>query len=1814
LVAGRFFAIQLRTFGPAMPSARVPFLPLASVRPLPCGKILPALVAVFLAALAPARGQVITAIASGNWSDGAIWSGGVVPGAANTASLSAVTLTLGSSATVGALTGAADSTVTLASGVTLTTGGNHTSTTYAGAISGAGGLNKTGSGTFTLSGANTHTGSTTISGGTLALGSSGALGATGTISFGGGTLQFSANNTTDYSGRFSNAAGQARSLDTNGQNVTFATALTGTGSALTKLGPGTLSLTGNNTYTGTTTVDGGVLALADSGTTLTAAGALYVGYNATGAVSVTAGTVSVSTAHIGFRPGSSGAVTVSGGILGTGDILEVGSANTSSATLLLSGGAIRDNAALLSVNATANATVTVSGGTWTNTGSFYIGLEGPAVFTMTGGTVSSGNEIYIGRNGVANGAATVSGGVLSAPNRLAIGYSSTGSLTVADSGSVSAGTVQLAFNSAGTGTLNLNGGTLSTGQISENIGTGGGHINLNGGTLRATASQADFISGFEAGDVQLLSGGAVLDTQTFAIGIAAGLQGAGGLTKQGTGTLTLSGANTFTGATTISAGTLVLTGGAALANSGAIVLDASDATLSVVTSETIGSLAGVAGSTVTLSSGATLTTGGNHASTTFSGIISGAGALTKTGAGTFTLSGVNTYTGPTTISAGTLSVATLDFGGAASGLGASSNAAANLVLDGGALRYTGGFTLTDRLLTLGLQGGTLDASGSGELIFSLSSPIVLTGTNSMRTLTLSGTGSSYLGLSLGDNGTGATTLVKTGSGTWRLNNTNTYTGPTIVSAGTLSVGGGTPINSSDVSLTSAGAVLEVLGGGSLTIGSLAGVAGSTVTLAASIVLNVGGSNASTTFAGSIQGAGLPGLAKAGTGTFTLSGANTYAGGTTVSAGTLSVATLANGGVASGVGASGNAAANLVLDGGALLYTGAAASTDRLFTVGANGAALDASGTGTLIFSNGASLALSGTNTARTLTLAGTGDGSFRPNLGDNGTGATSLVKSGTGTWTLFGANTYTGPTTISAGTLAYGVNNALSASTSVTVAAGAALDLAGSNGSIGYLSGAGSVNLGAGMLTVNSTASVSNIIIIFSGGSGSGGVVILGGGTLNFGGGLGGTNSGGTSGSVTISAPVSFSGVISGTGGLTINGPGLPVPASSGSSITIAGSLFDTFSPLPIMLSGDNTYAGGTILNGGTLSLGSAGALGTTGTISFGGGTLRFGADNTADYSVRFSQAPGQAYSVDTNGQSVTLASALTSAGGTLNKFGDGMLALTGANTYTGDTVIWRGTLLIGSSNALPAGSAVNVGASSGGISSSVFIGASTLDLGGFTLTASTVTLNGTVIHGTLSAAAFVMNAGSVSANLTGTGSLTVSGMGTLAGINTYTGPTTVASGTLSLAGGSIASGVILPDYQYQEPFAGSGGIVIISSGTLSSNITLNVLQSTSIGSLAGGAVTGRVALSNGATLTVGTDNTSTIFSGGIFGGVGGGSLTKVGAGTLTLAGDNTFVGPTTVSAGTLALAGNRSNNLSASATILIGAAGNLDVTGLFGGTLVLANNQTLAGSGAVSGKITATTGLAHLAPGGNGAVGTLTVGSLVLSDHLALDFDFASLATYDTLNVTALDGLSLLGGRFNLLNAGAATPFTGLGTFDLITFTGSLQDPTDILATLTASSILNAAAGLTYAFSVTGGDTLALTIDTRHHQWQADHFGSTAALAAQPAADPDHDGVPNLLEYALGTDPLAASTTSLPVAAATVSPADSLPHLTLTATLAAAAGDVSVDAEVSDDLVNWHAGTPFTEVVSDTTAGAVRTLVIRDTTPLGVGTKRFIRLRVSLP
>jgi fibronectin-binding autotransporter adhesin len=163
------------------------------------------------------------------------------------------------------------------------------------------------------------------------------------------------------------------------------------------------------------------------------------------------------------------------------------------------------------------------------------------------------------------------------------------------------------------------------------------------------------------------------------------------------------------------------------------------------------------------------------------------------------------------------------------------------------------------------------------------------------------------------------------------------------------------------------------------------------------------------------------LTKSGGGTWVLTNtASDYAGITTIQGGgILQIPAVANGGVASPIGAASNAAANLVFNNGTLRYTGNG-STDRLFSVAAGGGTIDASGTGPLQFTNTGDNQTTAAG-ARSLTLTGSnsGNNSIAGTL-SNGAGTLHLVKSGAGVWSLNGSLTYTGATSVNAGTLKVG--------------------------------------------------------------------------------------------------------------------------------------------------------------------------------------------------------------------------------------------------------------------------------------------------------------------------------------------------------------------------------------------------------------------------------------------------------------------------------------------------------------------------------------------------------------------------------------------------------------------------------------------------------------------------------------------------------------------------------------------------------------------------------------------------------------------------
>ena len=216
------------------------------------------------------------------------------------------------------------------------------------------------------------------------------------------------------------------------------------------------------------------------------------------------------------------------------------------------------------------------------------------------------------------------------------------------------------------------------------------------------------------------------------------------------------------------------------------------------------------------------------------GATTGTG-VTKAGAGTLTLThAASALSGPVNIASGALAVGTLANGGALSSLGASSNAAGNLVIHGGAtFAYVGAAAArTDRLFTLANNAGeaTVANDGSGTLTFSNTGAVAFDAANRARTLTLSGTntGDNLFTLSIGDNGTAQTSLIKRGIGRWALSGLSAYTGATLVAEGTLLQNGSAALSAHTVS---SGATL----GGAGTVGA--------VTLNAGAFLSPGASGA-----------------------------------------------------------------------------------------------------------------------------------------------------------------------------------------------------------------------------------------------------------------------------------------------------------------------------------------------------------------------------------------------------------------------------------------------------------------------------------------------------------------------------------------------------------------------------------------------------------------------------------------------------------------------------------------------------------------------------------------------------------------------------------------------------------------------------------------------------------------------------------------------------------------------------------------------------------------------------------------------------------
>ncbi len=725
--------------------------------------------------------------------------------------------------------------------------------------------------------------------------------------------------------------------------------------------------------------------------------------------------------------------------------------------------------------------------------------------TYTGSTTISDGTLRLGVSGAIPAGSAVTllpGGTLSL-----YGYNDT-IAALSGSGKVNNGSATNATLTAGDATSTTFSGTLIDGAAGKLALTkqGSGSLTLTGinaytGTTTISAGTLQIGSGGTAGTLSTSS--AIVDNATLSfnrtnavtqgIDFAPVISGTGAVTQAGTGTLILSGANTYSGATNVNAGVLDIRHNTATGTTAGGVFVASGAALQLQNNISVGAEAltlngtGISsdgalrningnnswagtitlGSTVRINSDSgTLTLSGNiggagrslrvggDGNTTISGAIgTTTGTLSKDDSGTLLLSGANTYTGLTSVGAGMLKLGS-DSALGTTALGTTVASGASLDLNGRDL-YAAGKHETLELAGTGLNSaGALLNSAAG--MASYSGAITLTSDSTIKTdagsmifygninnngngLTFDGSGTiSLLNTYGGDKKiTGGGILVKSGSGALNLFMTGSdYTGKTFIDAGTLALGAEGVLPDSGAVEIAAGAYLD-LNGQDETLGSLAG-AGTVSNTAGACTLTAGGDNTSTVFSGIIENGstGNTSLTKAGSGTLTLSGANTYAGITTLSAGTLAL---------------GN---NLALQNSTLDTAGAGVMNATGFTTPTFG--------GLTGGKNLASVITTGYGNVTGITLnPGSGVSNTYSGVIANGAAGMTLTKSGAGTQILSGANTYTGATTVSAGTLTLDYstqdNSKISGTAALTLGGGT-LDLSGGT----YTQGAASTTLSAG--------------------------------------------------------------------------------------------------------------------------------------------------------------------------------------------------------------------------------------------------------------------------------------------------------------------------------------------------------------------------------------------------------------------------------------------------------------------------------------------------------------------------------------------------------------------------------------------------------------------------------------------------------------------------------------------------------------------------------------------------------------------------------
>ncbi|HAF4935218.1 TPA: autotransporter-associated beta strand repeat-containing protein [Salmonella enterica] len=1351
-------------------------------------------------------------------------------------------------------------------------------------------------------------------------------------------------------------------INSGANNVTNGGSITATGSSISygiqynSGASGTITNTGTITTTGKGAGDasvyahGGAVTINNSGTMDSSVFGVYVTTGHT-LNNLAGGSITANTAV--QLNGNNNTLANAGAILGDTDGVTIsGSGNTLTSQGKITGGT---NAILIN-SGSKNNTITLNTGT-----------------EISGSITDDNNSASANNNLILDGEGTL-GSSISGLNSV----TSSGDWTLSGATMNLSGTTNSALW-VKSGTLILNGAMTAKGATVDS----GTTLQIgNGGTLGAFN-----------GDI--VDNGTLTFNRSDAAAYGSVISGSGNVVKQGGGELTLSNNNSYSGGTTIAEGTLTATAGGALGsgnidNRAYLKLDAASASDPFIVAD----LTTHSGATVEIGAGSTLqanTLTQQDGSTLTADLTATSGPAIR--AKNVNLDGTLNVASPASqepirSTDDLISLALIESDNAISG-------------DFDDITINGNAMNPDAFITVVGQKNVNDTHY--DLVETLTwyadrdnAAIDAHGTFNLADADDSFTVNTVLENVDANSGWNGQSLTKTGAGTLILNAENTYTGGTTISEGTLIAtnvealgtgnvtdnatlemntggdfdnaisGSGQVVKSGDKTLTLSGINSytggTTISGGTLVASNVEALGTGDITDNATLELNAGGD-----FANNIGGSGQ--VVKSGDKTLTLSGANSYTGGTTISDGTL---------VATNVEAlgTGNVTDNATLE----LSTGG----DFANNIG---------GTGSVVKSGDKTLTLSGTNSytggttisggtlvANNVEALGTGDvtnnATLELNTGgdfDNAiSGSGQVVKSGDKTLTLSGANSYSGATTISGGTLIATHVNALGTG-AIDNRASLLLDASGQFTVTDLTTeSGGNTEIGAGStLQATTLTQKSDSTLTINLDSNTADPVIHAASQVSLAGTLDITGVGdvldsdpaSTDDLDTFTLIASDKTIAGDFEKLTVAG----MDADLADFITVDGRIDDTGKQYELttaltwyadrddavtdahgtfnLTNADGSFAVNTVLENVDATLDPASATGWDGTslIKQGAGTLILNAENTYTGGTTISGGTLVATNVDAlgSGDVTDDATLELNTGGTFDnaisgsgqvvKSGDDVLTLSGANSYSGGTLISDGTLVASNVEALGTGDVtddatleLNTGGdfinNIGGTGRVEKSGDKTLTLSGRnTYTGGTLISSGTLVANDVNAlgtgdvtdnATLMLNTGGdFTNNIGGTGRVEKSGDDalTLSGSNTYTGGTTINDGTLvatsvdALGTGDVTDNATLElntGGTFDNAISGSGQVVKSGDGAL----TLSGANSYSGGTLIsdGTLIAGRVDVLGSGDVT---DNaTLEMNTGGTFSNTisGSGQVVKSGDDALTLSGVNTYTGGTLISGGTL--------------------------------------------------------------------------------------------------------------------------------------------------------------------------------------------------------------------------------------------------------------------------------------------------------------------------